>query len=80
MILYDFRCEEHGIFERLAPSGAKVAECTECGKLGQRVVTAPKFRLDGTDPAFPTAWDKWGRDHERSAAKSNAKIAEHGSE
>lgn len=80
MILYDFNCPKHGRFERMAPSGAKVAECPECGAVCRKVLTVPKFHLDGTDPAYSTAWDKWARDHERSAARANAKIAEHGSE
>lgn len=31
MILADFRCEEHGVFEAIADSGADATSCPECG-------------------------------------------------
>lgn len=48
MPFYDYRCREHGLFERLA-SVAECAEagpCPRCGVLAVRVITAPPALLD----------------------------------
>ena len=78
MILYEFKCEDHGNFDKFAKLGVKEAACPECGATCGKVITPPRFILDGTDPAYPTAWDRWAKDHERSAARDNAKVREHG--
>ena len=65
-ILYDFNCEHCGAtFEGLAKLGANAKKCPHCGSDAKRVPMAmPHIRLDGTDPAFSTAWDRWAKVHE----------------
>lgn len=67
-ILYDFKCPGCGLaFEGLAKCGADAKECPGCGAEAKRVpVAMPHVMLDGTDPAFPSAWDKWARVHEQA--------------
>jgi|AACY02.3.fsa_nt_gi putative regulatory protein, FmdB family len=80
MILYEFKCAKCGNFDAFAQMGAEHIACPQCGAKSSRVLTVPRFHLDGTDPAYSTAWDQWANDHERSAARGWAKVKEHGSE
>lgn len=44
--------------------------CATCGKpYAIRTKLVGNFQLPGTDLAFPTAADKWAKDHERRARK-----------
>ena len=45
--------------------------CT-CGNQAYRMIGMPKIALDGTDPSFPGAYDKWARTREQNA-RVNAK-------
>lgn len=40
--------------------------CSSCGSPTKYRVSCPKPLLDGTDPGFPGAYDKWARTHERA--------------
>ena len=62
--LRDFLCPTHGAWEEL--TRREEAECAECGLTCPSVrLSAPKLRLDGTDPGFPRAWRRWADAHER---------------
>ncbi len=50
-------------------------KCSWCGDLMQRIISGTSFKLDGTDPAFPTAYDKWARQHEKAGGQDE----DHGS-
>lgn len=43
MVLYEYRCAQHGVFELMLPMGAAVssATCPECGGSAQRALSAP---------------------------------------
>lgn len=71
MILYDFYCRKcHQTFEGLAKIKQTVKECPTCGGNAGRVLTAPRIKLDGTDPAFQTAYDRWAKVHEDAAKRA----------
>jgi len=63
MPIYEYRClacGEH--FEALRPiADREQADCPACGSEAKFRVSAPRIALDGTDPAFPGAWDKWDK-------------------
>ena len=65
MILRDYRCNhcEHK-FEAFVDS-----KCPKCGGDTRRLVSAPAFHLEGISGHFPTAADKWARDHELRAGR-----------
>lgn len=65
MPLFDFLCDKCGHEEeRIVKSDVFGVTC-DCGGLMKRQVSMPMIKLDGTDPSFPGAYDKWGRDRER---------------
>lgn len=72
MILYEFKCEdcEH-TFEVLTAleSRHQIEPCPKCGYDSRMVISPVRSQLDGTDPAFSTAWDRWARIHEQEAKR-----------
>lgn len=66
--LRDFLCESCGIEEeRFIDSSIRQIVCPECGHTMVRLMGMPKVNLDGTDPGFPGAYDKWARIREDNA-------------
>lgn len=68
MILYDFECNECGtVAERLVSSSVRETPCPNCQVfMMTRKISTPRVKLDGTDPGFPDAYDKWARQHEKA--------------
>jgi len=64
-ILRDFQCEKCGnITERFVDTEFTQVIC-DCGATAVRIMGMPKVMLDGTDPGFPGAYDKWARVREQ---------------
>jgi hypothetical protein len=65
------------IFEHMCPAGhisehyvnyeLTVVPCAVCGTDASRIISAPRISLDGTDPVYVTAYDKWAKRHEDKA-------------
>jgi predicted nucleic acid-binding Zn ribbon protein len=66
--LYDFKCAAGHVHEHLVDDGVREVECSTCGGAAKRTITTVNFHLDGTSGHFPTATDKWIREHERHAS------------
>lgn len=70
MPLYDFKCTEcENKFEDMVPSTVTEVNCTACGSVAKRLLSCPRIALDGTDPAFPSAWDKWEKSRKQKMAQ-----------
>lgn len=67
--VYDFRCNCGHIFEQFVAEGVETSRCG-CGANAVRIASATKCILNGADPGFPGAHDKWAKDHEKAAKKS----------
>lgn len=67
--LWDFRCPDGHVSEHFVETEDRTVRC-ECGLEAQRIISPLKFSVDGSDPAWPTAHDKWVREHERAGSKS----------
>lgn len=66
--MFDFTCDECGhTHERYADVEQRTDECPKCGAAAKRVISPVRCKLDGTDPGFPDAYDKWARVHEQQA-------------
>ena len=66
-LLRDFHCDNCGAdHERFIDSGISTVTC-DCGGTASRVVGMPRVALDGTDPGFPGAYEKWARIREDNA-------------
>lgn len=78
-VLNDFRCGSCGhTHEEYLDNGITECSCPECGETSTRVLRPPKFHLDGTDPGFPGAWEKWAKDKERRVKRAQKVYADHG--
>ena len=70
-ILYDFYCNKCQTgFEAFAKMKQMDTTCPNCGATAGRCLSTPRICLDGTDPAFSTAWDKWAKNHEDAAKRA----------
>jgi len=66
-VLRDYCCEKCGtIQERYIESQVVTVDCA-CGAIANRIVGTPHVSLDGTDPGFPGAYEKWARVREEHA-------------
>lgn len=73
MPIYDFICDKcTDKLEKLVKSDVTGVTCP-CGGLMKRQISCPQVKLDGTDPDFPGAYAKWGRDREKRAAQHRKK-------
>lgn len=60
-LLRDFACECGHVTERFIDSQVDEVQCSECGGMAKRVISFGTISLDGTNPDFPGAYDKWAR-------------------
>ena len=69
LIVLDFECTVcDKVAEHLVPSDTQEHSCS-CGQDAKRIISGTSFKLDGTDPAFPTAFDRWARQHETAGGQ-----------
>jgi hypothetical protein len=68
--IFEFKCPVHGIFDAMAWDNTEKKPCPACQRECGTKISAPNFHLPGYDPAFPTAWDRWAKDHEQRAKKA----------
>jgi len=67
--LRDFLCEHCGVEEeRYLDSAVVQLICPQCGNTMIRLIGMPKVSLDGTDPGFPGAYDRWAAVREQNRA------------
>lgn len=53
MMIYQFRCKEHGLFEVQQPMDSNhKADCPECGQPAQRIYSPPKWYWDNPKPLY----------------------------
>ena len=50
--VFDFKCDQGHIFEEFVESGTTTSRCG-CGANATKVVSSPRFMLDGSTDAFP---------------------------
>lgn len=67
---YDFKCITcNHIEEQWVDSNDLFGTCLECGDTAQRIISSVSSHFIGT--GWPDADDKWAKDHERAAQKTN---------
>lgn len=76
LILYDFECSNKHRQEVLVARDTPSIPCNVCQEVASRMITPIRFKCDGTDPGFPDAYDKWGRDHEKRGGDSEQTLDE----
>jgi putative FmdB family regulatory protein len=72
-LLRDFTCNSCGKqTERFVETSSELVQC-ECGEMAHRIIGMPRVALDGTDPGFPGAYDRWATIRENNAAEKRKK-------
>lgn len=67
MPLYEYLCEAGHVTDNFAKVADRRNPVTcHCGLQAQLKISAVKTHLDGTDPGFPDAYDKWAKLHEKA--------------
>lgn len=70
--LRDYVCEKCGTAQERFLDGEVVEIDCACGSIAHRVIGMPRVSLDGTDPGFPGAYEKWAKVRE-DRARQHAK-------
>ena len=69
-LLFDFQCTScTRKSEQFIDSSITQISCS-CGNVMHRTISTPRITLDGTDPGFPTAYDRWATQHEKAGRPS----------
>jgi hypothetical protein len=72
--IFDFKCEESHVTEAFVDYETTTIPC-HCGKDAGRIISPVRVSLDGTDPVYVSAYDRWAKRHEdkqKQEAKQNA--------
>ena len=67
--LFDFKCDSCGAVEEHIVDTSVKQIChphPECEGQMTRLISPVRTKLDGLDPGFPDAYDKWSRQHEKA--------------
>lgn len=67
----DFKCDNGHITEQFVTKETASIRCG-CGSLAKRIASSPSFHLDGSRGDFPTAHDKWVKEHEKAGQATSA--------
>ena len=69
--MYDFKCSQEHITEGFVDYETTAILC-ECGEEAKRIISPVRVSLDGTDPIYTGAYDRWARIREEKT-KQEAK-------
>jgi hypothetical protein len=75
-ILLDFKCTKCGLTEERFIDSSLTEDKCSCGGVSKRIISMPTVKLDGTNPDFPGAYEKWANDRVRRAEKHHRKNRE----
>lgn len=81
LILFDFECPVHGLFEELVQPDVMLAPCPQCSLHGTRQLSAPRIghmQMAMSASASPESIAKFDRAHRQQKAKEEKSYAEHG--
>ena len=73
--IFEFRCVKDHVTEKYVDDKVTSVECPHCHNEASRIISSPRFKLEGFTGAFPTAYDAWERKRAeamRVAQKRNA--------
>lgn len=66
-LLRDFHCTScNSDQERYIDSDVEEVACMWCNGTAKRIIGMPRVALDGTNPDFPTAYDRWATVREQN--------------
>lgn len=75
--VYDFRCPLGHVTEHFVESDIVEVQC-HCECMAERMIPAPRAKLDGCSGDFPTAADKWEQRRASHMKKEQRNVENHG--
>lgn len=74
--IFEFKCAKGHVSEKFVDDEVRVVECPHCHNDAARIISSPRFVLEGVTGSFPTAYDAWARKHEQAARVAYKKNGE----
>jgi hypothetical protein len=74
---YDFRCDQGHVHERYVDPTERTTPCPTCNRTADRMIPAPRAKLEGFSGDFPTAADAWANNRESHMRKERKVMANH---
>ena len=65
--MFEHKCPNGHVTEHYVSYEMTVVPCKVCEQSANRIVSAPRVELDGTDPIYVSAYDRWAKRHEEKA-------------
>lgn len=81
LIIFDFKCQTHGLFEHMVEPHVREARCPTCNLLAPRQISAPRIghlQMALSASASPESISKFDRAHRQQKAKEQKAEREHG--
>lgn len=78
IIVLDFVCTNGHRTERFVRPETVAVVCPVCSDLADRVISAPRAKLEGITGSFPGAADAWERNRSQHMAKEQRTMRDHG--
>ena len=76
--VFDFQCAAGHTHEQFVNADTRTVKCATCGKPAQRLLAAPRCRLEGITGAFPSAAMKWEANRESHMKQERKNQERHG--
>jgi len=76
--IFEFICRAGHKSEAYVDTQTQEILCRVCDEPAQRVISPVRCSLEGISGDFPTAWEKWGRQHEEATRVANKRMLDHG--
>lgn len=71
--MFEFKCDSQHVTESLVELETQTLQCSVCGETATRMLSTPRIALNGWNMHFPTAADRWARNHEEAARVAKSK-------
>jgi len=72
--MFEFRCVKDHVSEKYVDDEVTSVECPHCHNEASRIISSPRFKLEGITGAFPTAYDAWERKHTEALRVAQKKL------
>lgn len=59
--LFDFTCKNSHTVEHFVDTNTKEVQCSECGEMATRILSAPRIYLEPFSGDHPSSYDRWNR-------------------
>jgi len=77
-LLMEYKCNNGHFTERYIDSGIDTVKCSVCDGDAHKTLGLGTIILDGTDPGFPGAYERWANVREQRHKLTMKKNMEHG--